>query len=84
MQDSENKPRSIDEVWERLVADARRAKAEADKEEYFLGIYDGCMANLAVFAAFLGRMQDYVALCDEFDDIPWLVEDADGNQNFSD
>ena len=84
MQDSENRPRSVDEVWERLVSDARRARTESQTDEYFLGIFDGCMATLAVFAAYLGRMEDYVALCSEFDDIPWLVEDSDGNKNFSD
>ena len=84
MQDNFNKPKSVDEVWEKLVSDARRARRDAEDDEYFFGIFDGYMATLALFAAFLGRMEEYVKLCEEMGDITWLVEDSDGNKNFSD
>ena len=75
MNDSSNTPRSIEDVWCRLVADARRARKESASEDYFLGIFEGYMGSIATLASYLGRMHEYKELCFELEDIAWSVED---------
>lgn len=76
MNDSEWRPHSIDEVWDRVLAAARVCWEDVEKDDYFLGLFDAHMADLAELASLTGRLHEYVAICREFDGISWTFREG--------
>lgn len=71
MYDVEMKPRSLNDVWEIIVANCRRSYQESEDDDHFYGIFEGQMLSLAILSLYMGKLSDYVELCEEFEGLSW-------------